>query len=307
MKVAVTGSSGFVGKALVAALRERGDDVLRIVRSFGGVSARERVAVWHPASGEIEAAKLEGVDAVVHLAGESIAGVWTPGKKRSIRESRVQGTSLLAQTIARLKQKPRVLVSVSGMNYYGERPGAVPVDETSPPGEGFLAEVAVAWEKAADAARHAGIRVVHPRFGNVLHPSGGMLKVLLPLYKLGLGAKFGSGDQMWPWIARDDLIRALLFAIERDDISGPVNFVAPEAVSNATFTEEVARAVERPSVLKVPAFALRVMPGNMADNLLLGGANIVPRKLESAGFEFEHPRLREALESMLRSRGRRTQ
>ena len=302
MKVAVTGSSGFVGKALVAALRERGDDVLRIVRSFGGVSARERVAVWHPSSGEIEAAKLEGADAVVHLAGESIAGVWTPGKKRAIRDSRVQGTSLLTQTIARLKQKPRVLVSVSGMNYYGERPGAVPVDETSPPGEGFLAEVTVAWEKAADPARHAGIRVVHPRFGNVLHPSGGMLKVLLPLYKLGLGAKFGSGDQMWPWIARADLVRALLFVIERDDISGPVNFVAPEAVSNATFTEEVARAVERPSVLKVPAFALRVMPGNMADNLLLGGANIVPRKLEDAGFTFEHPRLREALSSMLGSR-----
>lgn len=307
MKVAVTGSGGFVGKALVATLRERGDDVLRIVRSFGGVSARERVAVWHPASGEIEAAKLDGVDAVVHLAGESIAGVWTPGKKRAIRDSRVQGTSLLAQTIARLKQKPRVLVSVSGMNYYGERPGAVPVDETSPPGEGFLAEVAVAWEKAADPARDAGIRVVHPRFGNVLHPSGGMLKVLLPLYKLGLGTKFGSGDQMWPWIARADLIRALLFVIERDDISGPVNFVAPEAVSNATFTEEVARAVERPSVLKVPAFALRVMPGNMADNLLLGGANIVPRKLERAGFEFEHPALREALRSMLASRGRGTQ
>lgn len=300
MKVAVTGSNGFVGRALVAALRERGDDVLRIVRSFAGVSARERVAVWHPDSGEIEAAKLEAVDAVVHLAGESIAGVWTPWKKRAIRESRVEGTELLARTIARLKQKPGVLISVSGMNYYGERPGSVPVDENSPPGEGFLAEVTVAWERAADAARDAGIRVVHPRFGNILHPSGGMLKVLLPLYKLGFGARLGSGDQMWPWVARADVIRALVFLIERDDIAGAVNIVAPEAVSNDRFTEELARAVKRPSVLKVPAFALRALPGGMADNLLLGGANIVPRRLQDADFEFRWPLLRAALEDMLR-------
>jgi hypothetical protein len=299
MKVAVTGSSGFVGSALVAALRERGDEVLRVVRSFGGVSARERVAVWHPDSGQIEAVKLEGVDAVVNLAGESVAGVWTPGRKRAIRDSRVHGTNLLARTLAGLQQKPNVFVSVSGMNFYGERPGSSPVDETSPPGEGFLAEVAIAWETAADAARDAGIRVVHPRLGNVLHPSGGMLKTLLPLYRLGFGAKFGSGDQMWPWVTREDVVRALLFLMARTDVSGPVNLVAPEAVSNARFTDELARAVERPSVLKVPAFALRVLPGNMADELLLGGANIVPRKLEDAGFTFRWPRLREALAAML--------
>ncbi len=300
MRVAVTGSHGMVGRALTQALQERGDLVTRVVRSFKNVSARERVVVWHPGKGQIEAHKLEGYDAVVHLAGESIAGVWTPGKKRAIRESRVQGTDLLARTLATRREKPAVLVSASGVGYYGtER--AEPLDETSAPGTGFMAETAIAWERAADPARDAGIRVVHTRFGNILSPRGGFLGVLLPLFRLGLGATLGAGDQVWPWIALGDVVRAILFVIDQPELVGPVNVVAPHVVTNAEMTEEVARAVHRPSVLRVPAFALKVAPGRMADELLLGGQHVVSVKLRSAGFEFRHPELHQALESMLRN------
>lgn len=301
MRVAITGSHGMVGRALMQALQARGDEITRVVRSFANVSARERVVVWHPQKGQIEAAKLEGHDAVVNLAGEPLTGVWTPGKKRSIRASRVQGTDLLARTIAQRSTKPSVLVSASGINYYGNEAGAQPVDESAPPGSGFMAEVAVAWERAADPARHAGIRVVHTRFANILSPSGGMLEILLPLFRLGLGAKLGSGEQMWPWVALEDVVRAILFSLDRNDVSGPVNVVAPDAVTNAEFTDAIAVAVHRPSVLRVPTFALKLAPGDFAEQLLLSGLHIVPTKLQEAGFAFRHPELEAALKTMLGS------
>ena len=298
MRVAITGSHGLIGKALIAALKARGDEVLRVVRSFVGVPPQERVVMWHPVPGDIEREKLEGIDAAVHLAGENLAGVWTPGKKRRIRESRVVGTSLLARTLAELERKPSVLVSASGVGIYGDRSGGRPLDESAARGEGFLAEVGELWEKSADPARAAGIRVVHTRFGNVLSPDGGMLQVFLPFWKLGLGVKFGEGDQIWPWIALEDVVRAILFCIDNEQISGPVNVVAPHAVSNEEFTETIARAVHRPSFLKVPDFALKLAPGGMGTEMLLSGAHVLPRKLEAAGFRFEHPELGAALKSM---------
>ena len=301
MRIAVTGSRGLVGSALIRALEERGDTVVRVVRSFTGVSARERVIVWHPEKGVIESGKLEGLDAVVHLAGESLAGVWTPGKKREIRRSRVEGTELLSRSLAAAREKPGALISASGVDYYGDRPGGEPVDEDSPPGTGFMSEVAVAWERAADPARAAGIRVVHTRFAVILSPEGGFLRTLLPLFRLGLGATLGRGTQLWPWVALDDVVNALLFVLDRSDIAGPVNVVAPEAVTHERLTEEIARAVGRPSFLRVPAFALRIAPGNMADQLLLGSKRVVPRRLQEAGFTFRWPELRPALEAMLRS------
>ncbi len=299
MRIAITGSSGLIGRALQDALRARGDEIVRVVRSFRNVAAREPVVVWHPDQGQIEAAKLEGMDAVVHLAGESIAGVWTPAKKRAILSSRVQGTGLIARALAERSRKPAVLVSMSGVNWYGSDRGAEPLTEASAPGTGFMAEVAQAWEEAADPARAAGIRVVHPRTAPVFSPEGGMLPLLLPLYRFGLGAKLGSGGQYAPWVALEDAVRAILFLLDRPDIQGPVNVAAPQAVTNAELTEELARAVKRPSVLRVPSFALRLAPGGMADELLLGGLNVVPRVLQEAGFQWTWPRLREALAEML--------
>ena len=299
MRIAITGSSGMIGRALMEALQRRGDEIVRVVRSFRGVSGRERVIVWQPEKGQIEAAKLEGFDAVVHLAGESIAGVWTPRKKRAIYDSRVQGTTLLANALAARRGKPAVLVSMSGVNYYGSDRGDEPLTESSPPGTGFMADVSVAWEKSADPARDAGIRVVHPRTAPIYSPKGGMLKALLPLYRMGLGAKLGSGEQYTPWIALEDVVRALLLFLDSTDFTGPVNLVAPNFVTNAELNDELARAVSRPSFLKAPEFALRLAPGGMADELLLGGLKVIPKVLQDAGFVWERPRLREALGVMV--------
>ncbi|NLG62474.1 MAG: TIGR01777 family protein [Candidatus Cloacimonetes bacterium] len=299
MRVAITGSSGMVGRALADALRQRGDEVVRVVRSFRNVSARERVVVWQPDKGQIEATKLEGLDAVVHLAGETIAGVWTSRKKRAIYESRVKGTTLLARTLADRRRKPAVLISMSGVNYYGSDRGDEPLTEESSPGTGFMAEVAIAWEQSAGAVREAGIRVVHPRTAPIFSPRGGILKTLLPLFRLGLGAQLGSGEQYAPWIALDDVVRAFLLFLDRSDLTGPVNLVAPDLVTNAELTAELARAVNRPSVLKAPAFALKLAPGGMGQELLLGGLKVIPRVLQDAGFAWSHPRLRDALRAML--------
>jgi uncharacterized protein len=299
MRVVVTGSTGLVGTAVTNELRRAGHDVTRVVRSYGGVPHGERAIVWQPDRGVIEAAGLEGADVVVHLAGESVAGVWTDAKKRRIRDSRVNGTALLASTLAGLTDRPRALFSASGFNFYGDRPDGDEVDERSPAGTGFLAEVARDWETATAPAKEAGIRVVNMRFGNVLSPRGGMLPVLLPLFRVGLGAKFGDGSQYWPWIALDDIPPALLHVLERPEIAGPVNFAAPRAVTNAEFTDTLADVVGRPSFLKVPAFAARLAPGHMSDELLLGGARVLPRVLLESGYPYRSPELKPALKAML--------
>jgi uncharacterized protein len=299
MRVAVTGSTGLVGSEITRVLRAAGHEVTRIVRSFSGLAHGERAVVWHPDAGEIEAAGLEAHDVVIHLAGESLAGVWTDRKKRSIRESRVQGTTLLAGTLAGLTHKPRALFTASGFNVYGNHPGDEPVDEDTPPGDGFIADVAREWEAANQPAADAGIRTVQMRFGNVMSPRGGMLPVILPLFRLGLGARFGDGTQYWPWIALDDIPPALLHVLERPELTGPVNFVAPQAVTNAEFTDTLAAVVGRPSFLKVPGFAAKLAPGHMADEILLGGARVVPKRLLDTGYEFRHPELKPALRALL--------
>jgi uncharacterized protein len=295
VRFAITGSTGFVGTALTAYLRERGYEVTRVVRSYSGVPQGERAVVWHPDRGAMEAAGLEAHDVVINLAGESVAGVWTDAKKRRILDSRVQGTTLLARTLAGLSQKPRVLFSASGFNIYGDRPPHEAVDEDTPPGAGFMAEVARAWESSTRAAEDAGIRTVHMRLGNVLAADGGLVGALKPLFRLGLGGALGSGRQVWPWIALRDVPHAVLHVLQRPEIAGPVNFVAPSPTTNQEFTDALAASVRRPAFFRVPEFAARLAPGGMAGELLLAGARVVPRRLLDSGYEFRVTSLREAL------------
>ncbi|MGH7552188.1 MAG: TIGR01777 family oxidoreductase [Longimicrobiales bacterium] len=299
MRFAITGSSGLIGTALREYLADEGHSVTRVVRSLSGVGPAERAVVWHPREGAIEAAGLEGHDVVINLAGESIAGLWTEAKKRRIRESRVQGTTLLAETLAALDAPPRVWFSASAFGYYGDRDPGVAVTESSPPGEGFLAEVGREWEASTRAAEDAGIRVVHMRFANVLDPEGGILQVFIPLFKLGLGAKFGSGDQVWPWIVRAEIPPALLHVLAHEELRGPVNFAAPRPVTNREFTEVLGSVVGRPVLFRVPEFAARLAPGGMGEEMLLSGARVIPEKLQQSGYSFRYPELRAALKSLL--------
>lgn len=291
MKVAITGASGFIGVPLRQSLIDAGHEVLTIGRAG---DARPDV-VWDPNVGTIDAARLNGVDAVIHLAGANIAQRWTDSAMREIRESRVKGTTLIARTLAALTPVPRVLVSMSGIGIYGDRDEET-VDEGSTPGRGFLAAVAQAWEGAADPARGAGIRVVHPRLGVVLDRAGGALAKLLPIFSLGAGGPIGSGQQWMPWIGRRDVLRALRFFIETPNVSGPVHLVGPEAVRNEEFTRVLAEVVHRPAIIPVPAFAIRLMFGEMGVETVLGGQRVLPGKLLAAGFTFALPTLREALQ-----------
>jgi uncharacterized protein len=298
MRIAITGATGLVGGELTGYFRSLGHGVTALVRPTGAEPAADGTVQWEPARGIVDSAGLEAHDVVVHLAGESIAGVWTSGRKRRIRESRVKGTALLASSLAALREPPRALFTASGVHVYGdERAGTM--DESSEPGSGFMADVVRAWEAAAEPARDAGIRVVHMRFGNVLSPRGGLLATLLPLFRLGLGARMGSGRQVWPWIAAEEIAPALLHVLERPELAGPVNFVAPEQVTNREFTESLAAALNRPAAFQVPRFVARLAPGGMGEELLLWGVRVRPAKLEETGYAFRFPELEPALRSML--------
>jgi uncharacterized protein (TIGR01777 family) len=291
-RIVVSGASGLVGSQLVPFLRAGGHDVARLVRRRP--SAADEIA-WDPAAGQIDATSLEGMDAVIHLAGVSIAGGrWTAARKAAILSSRQQGTSLLAETLARLQHPPRVLVSASGIGYYGDA-GSTPLTEESPPGDGFLAAVCRAWEQATAPAAASGIRVVLPRFGVVLSGSGGLLTRLAPPFRFGLGGPLGSGEQFMSWIALDDLLGVLLQAIADDRLSGPVNAVAPQAVSNRSFAVTLGRVLNRPAVLQAPAPALRLVAGELADELILASQLAQPTRLEDIGFFFAFPTLEDAL------------
>ena len=299
MRVAITGSSGLIGTALRASLTRDGHEVTRLVRR--PVIGRAGFVTWDPATGRIDGKGLEGHDAVVHLAGESLAGLWTPARKREIVDSRVKGTTLLCETLASLERPPRVLVSSSAVGYYGARAPQEAVTEAAAPGTGFLAETAVQWETATAAAVKAGIRTVLVRTALVLSMEGGPLSLMLPPFRLGLGGPLGSGDQPWPWIALEDVVHAIRFVIDHADIEGPVNFAAPEAVTNAEFTKALATALGRPAGFRVPAFVMRLAPGGMADEMLLTGARVAPAKLLESGYTFRQPALLPALRSMLPS------
>jgi uncharacterized protein (TIGR01777 family) len=296
VKVAITGSSGFVGTALTAALAAAGHDVVRVVRAADGGPDTVR---WDPKAGTIDAAGLAGIDAAVHLAGAGIADHrWTDDYKRELVSSRLDGTSLLARTLAALDPRPAVLVSASGIDYYGDRGDEV-LDESASKGTGFLSDLCAGWEAAADPAREAGIRVVHTRSGIVLSPRGGALKKQLPLFKLGLGGRFGSGRQWQSWIALDDEVGAMLHLLA-SDVAGPVNLTAPNPVTNADFTRTLGAVLHRPTLLPVPSFGPKLLVGSeLADVLLYESKRVVPRALEASGYSFRYATLDGALRGLL--------
>lgn len=299
MLVLVSGSTGLVGTALLEALRARGDRVRSLVRreARGADEAR-----WDPAARTIDPRALDGVDAVVHLAGENVAGQrWNEAHKRRVLDSRVDGTTTIAEAIARAATKPRVLVSASAIGFYGNT-GASRVDEGSPEGRGFLAEVCHAWEAATAPAEAAGVRVVHARIGVVFAERGGALEKMLLPFKLGVGGRIGDGTQGMSWVALDDVVGGLLHCIDTETLRGPVNLTAPSPVSNADLTRALGRVLHRPTPFPVPGFALRIAAGTeMADEILLGGSYVFPARLTDTGYRFRHPDLEPALRSMLRS------
>ncbi|HQI49407.1 MAG TPA: TIGR01777 family oxidoreductase [bacterium] len=296
MKIAISGATGLIGAGLSAYLQMQKHDIHPLVRQWPLHSARQ--IFWNPDKGEIDHTGLEGMDAVIHLAGENLAGRWTPRKKEQIMESRRVGIRLVVAALARLQRPPAVFISASATGFYGDR-GEEVLDESSAGGSGFLAEVCAAWESAAEPARQAGIRVLHSRFGIILDPSGGALGRLLPLLRGGVGGKLGGGRQYWSWVTMTDVHRALAFLIETPGVSGPVNVTAPAPVTNAEFTRIAAHTLHRPVLFNVPAFALRLALGEMAQEMLLSSARVLPARLTSAGFHFHHPDLASALPAVL--------
>lgn len=290
LTVAVAGSSGLIGSALVAALRSADHRVLRIVRR---AAANRDELYWNPDSGDFDPAGLDGVDAVVNLCGVGVGDKrWSGAFKQSLRDSRIDPTEVI--TAAVQQARVPVLINASAVGYYGDT-GSRIVDETVSAGTGFLAQLCQDWEDATTPAREAGVRVVLARTGLVLSPSGGLLSKLKPLFALGLGGRLAGGGQYMPWISLEDEVRALLFAIRTTELSGPVNFTGPAPVTNAEFTAALARALKRPAPFLVPGFALKTLLGEFAEEGLLGGQRAVPAALERAGFVFHHTTVGEAL------------
>lgn len=295
--VAVTGSSGMVGSELVSQLQAEGRSVCRLVRK--PEPGDDRAVRWNVEQGLVDPASLEGIDAVVHLAGENIvAGRWNDKQKARIRDSRVIGTRRLCEDLAKLERKPKVLVCASAIGYYGDR-GDEALDESASPADDFLAKVCKGWEDATEPARDAGIRVVNLRIGVVLSPKGGALAKMLTPFKLGVGGKLGSGKQYMSWISLTDLARLIGFCIDNDSAAGPINAVAPNAVTNTAFTKTLGRVLGRPTIFPVPAFAARLAFGEVADALLLASTHVIPEAALSHGFVFEHPTLESALRAEL--------
>ncbi|MCW2612057.1 MAG: uncharacterized protein QOC93_2142 [Actinomycetota bacterium] len=292
MRTAITGASGLLGSALVPALRRDGHSVLRLVRREPRAEDELR---WDPARHELDPRALDDVDAVVHLSGAGIGDKrWTKAYKRELIASRIDSTTTIATALATAAPRQRVLLSGSGVNWYGDT-GATEVDETVPNGTGFLASLVQAWEAATRPAEEAGVRVVHLRTAPVLAPSGGTLGPLQTLFKAGLGGRLGSGRQYMPWISLPDWVGAARVLLTADDIRGPVNLVAPEQITNAEFTRALARALHRPAVLPVPAFALRIALDGLADEGALVSLRVAPRVLTDHGFTFRHRTVDEAL------------
>lgn len=291
----ISGASGLIGRPLAAGLTAAGHTVVPLRRGPAALGE----AWWDPLAGTIEREALEGADAVVHLAGATIAGRFTRRHRRAVRESRIRGTRLLSRTLASLERKPAVLVSASAMGFYGDR-GDELLDESRPPGEGFLADVAREWEAETAPAAAAGIRVVRVRTGLVLAREGGALPPLLTPARLGLGGPLGNGRQWWSWVALDDLLAAYAFAIATPSLAGPVNLSAPVAVRQAELARVLGHVLGRPAFLPAPAFALRLLLGRgMADSLLLASARMVPAALTAAGFRFRFETLEPALRHVL--------
>ena len=300
LRVAVTGAGGLLGRALTGLLTTGGHEVVRLARPVAsGAAAAPGTALWDTERGLLDPKGLRPIDALVHLAGESIAaGRWTARRKRSIRDSRVRGTANLIASLGKLEQPPRVLVNASAVGIYGDR-GDAEIDETAGAGEGFLANVCTAWEEAAMAGRELGMRVALARLGVVLSPAGGLLARLLPPFRLGLGGRLGDGGQRMSWISIDDAAGAVLHLLMRDDLEGPFNLTAPDSPTNRELTVTLARLLRRPALLPLPAFAARAAFGEMADELMLGGVAARPARLLDDGYGFRHATPEAALRHLL--------
>ena len=297
MKILISGSHGLVGTAFIKSLETEGHEISRLVRHYPN---SEGEIEWSPDRYSIQLARIEGFDAVVNLAGESIAeGRWTDEKKRRIRESRVKGTKLLGDALANLAQPPKTFICASAIGYYGNR-GDETLTESSTPGDDFLADVCVEWEKATALATEKGIRVVNARFGVILDAHGGALAKMLPPFRMGIGGKIGSGKQWMSWIALDDVVGGLKFALANETLSGPVNFVAPNPVTNAEFTRTLGKVLSRPTIFPIPAFGVRLLFGEMADALLLASQRVEPERLSTSGYKFRCSELDQTLRQVLK-------
>ena len=294
--VLISGAAGFIGTHLTKALADLGHNVIILSRS--AKSTKHNVINWKPASGKLDLSGVTDLDAVVHLAGESIAGRWTDEKKARIKNSRVEGTKLLAEALGGLNKKPEVLISASAIGIYGDR-GDEALTEASPPGSGFLSEVGVKWEEATEPAREAGIRVCNIRIGLVLGNGGGALEKMIVPFKLGLGGKIGGGRQYWSWISIDDLVGIVIYLMNNNNLEGPVNAVSPNPLTNSEFTSALGNALNRPTIIPLPAFAARGLLGEMAQETMLSSTRVIPKKLLDAGFEFKYSDLDDALSGIL--------
>lgn len=295
MNIAVSGSTGLVGTELLPLLAAGGHRVIRLVRQAAG----EGDVLWDPGQDTFDAAPLDGVEAVVHLAGENIASSrWTSAVKAKIRDSRVNGTRCLCAGLAKMQSPPQVLVCASAIGFYGDR-GDERLDESSAAGDSFLAEVSRDWEAATAPAEEIGMRVVKLRFGVILSPRGGALAKMLTPFKLGAGGRVGSGRQYWSWVSVDDAAGAIVHALTTASLSGPVNVVAPNPATNRQFTKALGKVLHRPTIFPLPAFVARLVLGEMADALLLASTRVEPKKLAETGYEFQHPDLELTLHHLL--------
>lgn len=296
MKILVTGSRGLVGSALVRHLTGMGHFVVRLVRSQPD---RDRGDLaWDPISGRIDRGKMEDLDAVVHLAGEPILGLWTRSKRERLYSSRVTATEFLCEALSGLQRRPRLLISASAVGYYGSR-GDTWLTENSTPGSGFLAELCQDWERATELAARAGLRVALLRTGIVLSPDGGALKQMMPVFKTGLGGPIGMGRHYMSWISMDDAVGAIVHILHTESLRGPINLVAPQPVTNREFSHTLGRVLGRPAFLPVPAPLLRLLPGGMARETLLASQRAAPDRLTQSGYTFQHPELEHALRHLL--------
>jgi uncharacterized protein (TIGR01777 family) len=296
MKTVVSGSTGLLGSALRAALTERGDEVVPLVRRRPAPG--ESAVAWDPEHGTIDRAGLEGADAIVHLAGENVFGRWSPAKKQRIYDSRVKGTRVICDALAGLHRRPATLLAASAIGYYGDR-GDEAVTEASAPGEDFLAHVSRDWEAATAPATRAGIRVVNMRIGVVLTATGGALAKMLPAFRLGLGGPVGSGNQYLSWIDLGDIINAMLHLLDDENLVGPVNLTAPTPLTNRDFAKILGKVLGRPAVVTVPAFALRMAFGTEGAAMLQSGQRVLPSRLVAAGFGFAFREVEPALRHLL--------
>ena len=291
MKIAIAGSSGLVGSALIPILQSGGNQITRLVRS----SPKPGEIEWHPNQDEVNPQRLEGFETIINLAGENIAGGrWTDEQKRKIRVSRINGTHLLSESIAKMTSKPGAFICASATGIYGDRDDET-LDEQSETGGGFLAGVCREWEQATEPASKAGVRVVNLRMGPILARDGGMLSKLLTPFKMGMGGKVGSGKQYISWVALDDAVNAIKLAIDDKSIQGPINIVSPNPVTNEEFTKTLGHVLNRPTALAMPAFAARLAFGEMADEMLLASQKVMPNRLNQAGFQFRYPTLESAM------------